>query len=81
MSERTYPPREFDSETVMKFGKYVNKTCREIYEEGEDGIGYLNWMVNSFTKDTFTERFRSMIRGEKIEDVPDVDDFDYGIPF
>jgi len=77
MTEKTYPPREFDSETVMKFGKHVNKTCREIYEEGEDGIGYLNWMANTFNNDTFTDRFYGMLRGE---DVP-VEDDDWDIPF
>ena len=75
MPEQTYPPREFDCETVMKFGKHVYKTCREIYEGGDSG--YLNWMVISFTNDTFTERFHSMIRGE---DVPIEDDLD-NIPF
>jgi len=78
MSEetRTYPAREFTPETVIKFGKHVNKTCQEIYELGDDGASYLNWMVNSFTNDTFTERFHSMIRGEDIEDIEEDD-----IPF
>ena len=76
MEQRTYPSREYDVETVMKFGKHVNKSCREIYESGEDGAGYLNWMVNHFHNDTFTERFLSMLRGDHIEEVEEDD-----IPF
>ena len=74
--EREYPPREFDCETVIKFGKHVNKTCREIYEEGDSG--YLNWMMVKFTNDTFTERFCSMLRGEDVEIEEDWED---SIPF
>ena len=73
MSEQTYPPREFDCETVIKFGKHVNKTCRQIFDEGEGG--YLDWMVIKFTGDTFTERFHAMIRGEEVEVEDDFDDF------
>ena len=74
--EREYPTREFDCETVIKFGKHVNKTCREIYEEGD--AGYLNWMMVKFTNDTFTERFCSMLRGEDVEIEEDWED---SIPF
>lgn len=76
MEERTYPPKEYDCETVMLFGKHKGKTCKQIYEEGEEGAGYLNWMVVKFTNDTFTDRFHSMIRGEEViednveEDIP-----------
>ena len=73
MPDQTYPPRTFDCETVIKFGKHVNKTCREIYEAGE--AGYLDWMVIKFTNDTFTERFHKMIRGEDVEVEDDFDDF------
>ena len=74
--QRTYPPREFDCETVMKFGKHVNKTCQEIYDEGD--ASYLNWMVITFKNDTFTERFTAMLRGDVIEPI---DDWDDEIPF
>ena len=74
--EREYPTREFDCETVIKFGKHVNKTCRESYEEGDSG--YLNWMMVKFTNDTFTERFCSMLRGEDVEIEEDWED---SIPF
>ena len=58
----------------MNFGKHKGKTCRQIYEEGEEG--YLNWMVVKFTNDTFTDRFHSMIRGEVV-----VDNVEEDIPF
>ena len=74
--QRTYPPREFDCETVMKFGKHVNKTCREIYEEGDGD--YLEYMLRDFHNDTFTDRFRSMVRGEEV--IP-VEDWEDDIPF
>ena len=72
--EREYPSREFDCETVIKFGKHVNKTCREIYEGGD--AGYLEWMMVKFTNDTFTERFASMLRGDTVE-IEEEEDFPF----
>ena len=74
--EREYPSREFDCETVIKFGKHVNKTCREIYEGGD--AGYLEWMMSKFTNDTFTDRFVSMVRDGV---VPEIEDEDFDISF
>ena len=34
----TFPSREFDCETVIKFGKHKGKTCQQIYNEDS---GYL----------------------------------------
>ena len=77
MAERgMYPPREFDCETVVTFGKHVNKTCREIYDGGDSG--YLEWMMTNFHNDTFTNRFVDMLNGQVVE-VEDDEDFD--IPF
>jgi len=77
--QRTYPPREFDCETIIKFGKHVNKTCKEVYEQGDPG--YLEWMMDKFTNDTFTDRFVDMLRGDVVAPLL-VDDWDEDdIPF
>lgn len=74
---RNYPPRNFTPHTVLKFGKYKNKTCLEVYQEGEDGQGYLQWMTLNFHNDTFSADFYAMLNGEEIPEFDDEDD----IPF
>jgi len=61
----------------MKFGKHVNKTCREIYEGGD--AGYLEWMMTNFHNDTFTDRFVSMVRDGVVPEIED--DEDWEVPF
>ena len=70
----TFPSREFDCETVIKFGKHKGKTCQQIYNEDS---GYLDWMVSKFTGDTFTKRFNEMLNGGVVEAAEE----DWDIPF